>query len=54
MFKLVHDGSDSTANGVGALGSSLRINGLRRRVSDAGCGIAGRGRRLHRVLRARG
>ena len=45
MLKLVHDGSDSDANGVAALGSSLLDNRPRWRASDAGCGIAGRGRR---------
>ena len=33
MLKLVHDGSDSTANGVGALGSSL----LDEIVCDGAC-----------------
>jgi len=45
MLGLVHDGSDSNANGVTALGSSLLDEIVRDGASDAGCGIAGRGRR---------
>ena len=56
MLKLVHAGSDSNANGVAALGSSLLDEIVRdgaRQMLAAALQADAR-RRLHRVLRARG